>query len=815
MEPETPGADVRDAATEHEADLRSRLEAALGSTYAIEGEIGGGGMARVFVAEERGLGRRVVIKVLPSGLAEGISSERFAREIKLAAWLQQANIVPVLTVGTAAGHPYYTMPFVEGRSLRERLAREGPLPIPDAVGILRDVARALAYAHARGVVHRDIKPANVLLSDRTAVVTDFGIAKALGEARSGNPRLDPPTQTGAGIGTPAYMAPEQAAGDPAIDHRADIYAFGCLAYELFTGRPPFSGSAPHQIITSHFQETPRPVNERRDDVPTEIADLIDQCLEKDPALRPPSADELLAILDAAKSRPGTRTRRQPRRSVGRVALVVSATVIVVAAVVYYELVRLSPDPLTIAVVPFRNAARDTALDYRSDGIGDEILNGIARLHGIQVVGRMAAYRYRDQMGVNAPDVATIERELGARLLVTGTLREDGGRVTISAQLHDAKRQGELWSQSFARDASQLGSVTDDIVKALTDVLVARYAGRIGRSGPTGAQGGTNDAAALDFYLLGQQQLRRRGLGVRQSVQSFERAIALDPQFARAHAALATALQLEPFFVGIPPSEVRDQTRSEARRALELDSTLADAHVALGGAHFVAGEWEMSDAEMERALELEPDNASARQAFARQLIVRGRISEAIDQLERARKVEATSPLIAAWISYAYFLAGRRDSALAESERAIQLDSMLLPATNLGALINLAVGRANVARRLVAATPRAGVMSNAPYVYAKLGDTATANRLVGAMESNDPRPWFTDVARASVSLAMGDSAGALSLLERSSRATGPLWTEFIPVVDPAFDLLRQSPRFAALLRQARLDPRRLRRREQSMR
>src|SRR5512146_406472 len=218
-------------------DLRDQLQATLGGAYTLERELGGGGMSRVFVADEARFKRKVVVKVLSPELFEGISAERFEREIQLAASLQQANIVPVLSAGDAGGMPYYTMPFVDGESLRARLAR-GPLSIAESVSILRDVARALAYAHERGIVHRDIKPDNVLLSRGTAVVTDFGIAKAIvaSQTHSGAPTL---TMTGVAIGTPAYMAPEQAAGDPDTDHRADIYSFGCLAYELLAGRPPF------------------------------------------------------------------------------------------------------------------------------------------------------------------------------------------------------------------------------------------------------------------------------------------------------------------------------------------------------------------------------------------------------------------------------------------------------------------------------------------------------------------------------------------------------------------------------------------------
>jgi len=781
-------------------DLTAQLQTSMGATYAIEREIGGGGMSRVFVAEEPALGRRVVIKVLAPELTEGISAERFAREIKLAASLQQANIVPVLAAGTAAGFPYYTMPFVEGRSLRERLIRDGALPVNEAIGILRDVARALAFAHGRGVIHRDIKPGNILLSDRTAVVTDFGIAKALGAARGliGDAIRDILSHTGTSIGTPAYMSPEQAAGDPNVDHRADIYSFGCVAYELLTGRPPFVGTAAHHVIAAHFQETPRPVTELRPEVPEGVARLVASCLEKDASRRPQSANDLLLALDGAASQPVTSSRPRSRATM----LAVAVTLVVVAGLPYYASASKADEPLTFAVVPFQNASHDTALDYRSDGIGDEILNGMARVKGIQIVGRSAAYRFKDRTGADAPDDRTIERALGARLLLTGTVREGDGRITISTQLSDSTSRGEIWSESFTHGSSDFGSITDDMVRRIVDTLRARFGGRVGAPRRAVSTAGTKNEAALDHYLVGQAQLRRRGSGVSESVESFQQAIALDPNFARAHAALANALLLKPYFNGTSPFALLDVAVSEAKRALVLDSAFADAHVALGLAHSYAARWEASDIEMRRAIQLDPDNAMARQAFARQLVARGYADEAVNQLGRAGKVEPTSPIISAWLAYAFFLQGRTDSALAEAVRAAQLDSTLLPVTNLASLVNLALGKRDAARRLISMTP-VGAMTNAPYVYAKLGDTAAANRVVRDMEARNPRPWFLDVAKASVSLAIGDTAAALGALERSARGSAAAWVYFIPLGDPIYDPVRHSQRFADLLRQANVD------------
>jgi tetratricopeptide (TPR) repeat protein/tRNA A-37 threonylcarbamoyl transferase component Bud32 len=281
-------------------DLRATLQTTLGSAYTLERELGGGGMSRVFLAEEQALGRKVVVKVLPSDVTAGVNLERFKREIQVSAKLQHPHIVPVLATGEMNGLPYYTMPFVEGESLRTRLIRSGATSITEAVSILRDVARALAYAHDHGVAHRDIKPDNILLSGGSATVADFGIAKAISAARD-EPSGTTLTQIGTSLGTPAYMAPEQAAADPSTNHRADIYAFGCVAYELLAGRPPFVAKTPQRLLAAQMGDKPQPITELRADVPPVLADLVMKCLEKEADSRPQNAADLVRVLETVTS----------------------------------------------------------------------------------------------------------------------------------------------------------------------------------------------------------------------------------------------------------------------------------------------------------------------------------------------------------------------------------------------------------------------------------------------------------------------------------------------------------------------------------
>src|SRR4051812_44729905 len=271
-------------------ELAEQLQAALGGSYTIARELGGGGMSRVFLADDTALGRQVVIKVLLPELAASVNADRFKREVQLSARLQHPHIVPVLAAGEVNGLPYYVMPFVKGESLRAHLA-VGPLAIPEVISILGDVGKALAYAQSDGIVHRDIKPDNILLSGGAATVADFGIAKAISSAQQAESG-ETLTTLGTSLGTPAYMAPEQVAGDPKADHRADIYSLGCVAYEMLTGQSPFAGKSPQQMLAAHIVENPVPIAERRAEVPALLVALVNRCMEKEPDARIQSATEI-------------------------------------------------------------------------------------------------------------------------------------------------------------------------------------------------------------------------------------------------------------------------------------------------------------------------------------------------------------------------------------------------------------------------------------------------------------------------------------------------------------------------------------------
>ena len=451
-------------------DLRDQLQSSLGSAYTLERELGGGGMSHVFLAEERSLDRRVVVKVLPPDLASGVNVERFKREMQLTARVQHPHIVPVLGSGETDGLPYYTMPFIEGESLRVRLMRVGVLPIGVAASILRDVARALAFAHDKGICHRDIKPDNILLAGDTAVVTDFGIAKALAESRMAG---DTESLTGLGmaIGTPQYMAPEQISGDPNLDARTDLYSFGCVAYELLAGQPPFAGRAPAALFRAHIIEQPAPIATKRGDVTESFAALIDRCLQKNPDDRPASAHEVIGILDRVLGGvDGNRTGSFATRGL-----------------------------ITLAVLPFANLTADADQDYFADGLLDELITDLSMIKSIRVISRQSAMRLKG----TEKDVRTIARELDSRYVLTGGIRRAGQQLRVTAQLVDASSDVQLWAEKFSGTLEDVFDIQERLSRQIVDALRLRLTPSEERRI---AERPIADVRAYEYYLLARQQI---------------------------------------------------------------------------------------------------------------------------------------------------------------------------------------------------------------------------------------------------------------------------------------------------------------------
>ncbi|WP_284349538.1 serine/threonine-protein kinase [Roseisolibacter agri] len=526
--------------------LRDQLQATLGASYTLERELGGGGMSRVFVAREEALGRDVVVKLLPPEMAAGVSVERFKREIALAARLQHPHIVPLFSAGDLDGLPYFTMPLVDGESLRARLARSGELPLHEAVRVLREVATALAYAHEKGIVHRDIKPDNVLLSRGSAMVTDFGVAKAL--SASSNGEHGGVTSLGVALGTPAYMSPEQASADPAVDHRADVYAFGVLAYELLTGQPPFVGRTPQGLLAAHVTEAPEPVARRRASVPPALAALVMRCLEKRAADRPQSAQEVVQALDTIStpsggSVPTTAVRVSAdgvapgRRSRAPRAVLAAAAIVAVAALGgagwWWTTRAKAPAadavaPQRVAVATFVNKSGDASLDPVGAMAADWIARGLAGTGLVDVAGTAdeLAARAGVKLAPGASAAVQLGREARAGLVVSGAYYRQGDSLLFQADFTDV---------AAGRLVQSVGPVSSSVTRPLDGVERLRQlvTGGLAPMIDSTLAGAATQISRPPSYEAYREFLRAEALFYEDeaaAVLAFERAAALDSSY---------------------------------------------------------------------------------------------------------------------------------------------------------------------------------------------------------------------------------------------------------------------------------------------
>ncbi|MBS1242142.1 MAG: protein kinase [Gemmatimonadetes bacterium] len=607
-------------------DRLDQLAAALADRYRLEREAGAGGMATVYLAHDLRHDRKVALKVLRPELAAALGAERFLREIRTTANLRHPHIVPLYDSGAADGILYYVMPFIEGESLRDRLARERQLPLDEALRITREVADALGYAHGAGVIHRDIKPENILLERGHAVVTDFGIARAFDMA--GGQTL---TQSGIVVGTPAYMSPEQALPEGGIDPRSDLYALGAVLYEMLAGEPPYTGPTPQAITAKRMMHPVPKVSVVRENIPAGVENALLKVLAKAPADRFATASEFVAALTDGVGEPPP--ARAPRRRTGLAVLGLTALAVAAGAL---WLGRAPPAagpaerPL-IAVLPFRNAGASED-EFFADGVTEEITSRLGGVSGIGVISRTTALRYK---GTTEP-LRAIGRELGVQYILAGTIRADrrpdgAGEVRVTPELVRVSDETQIWTDGYTANLTpgEIFRIQAQIAEAVAAACGVRLlAGDRERV----ANQESVDPAAYDAYLRGRFQLNKRvPEAAREAIRSFEAAVALDPGYAPAWAALATAYAEVPFFPFsiLPDVDPLEKAETAARRALALDSTLAGAHVALATV-LGDGRWQWAEAEasLKRAIELDPGYAPAHSVYSALLRLQLRADSAL-------------------------------------------------------------------------------------------------------------------------------------------------------------------------------------------
>ena len=663
------------ADTARRADLSPRLAAALASTYRIARELGGGAMSRVFLAEEIKLGRKVVIKVLPPEMTASVSTERFRREIQVAAQLQHPHIVPVLASDSADALQYYTMPFVAGESLRARLARAGALPVDDALEIWRDVLEALAHAHANGVVHRDIKPGNILLSGRNALVTDFGIARAI-EVAAEDALL---TETGSVIGTPAYMAPEQIIGSASADHRVDLYAAGLVMYEMLEGRPPFSGSSTRERVVARLRSDPAPLTNA--DCPRELANLVLRCLATDPSARPESAEAVLAALHTVPT-PGPRRRLRGIQS-GVVAAVIVAMVLVGTLWSRASVIRsVSADRLQpgIAVLPLANLSADAGDAVLADGMTEELIATLGKASSLRVIGSTSVFALKGrQFGVRQ-----IAESLRVPYVLEGSFQKVGNRVRMQVRLVDASDGSTRWSETYDREMGDILDMQDDIALAVARELDAKLA--TGSRSGSAARRHSPSSAAYESYLRGMDvSLMRGDSGRRVALEYFKRAIAADSTYAAAYAGLVRMYLSEG--ASTPHRDQREwRARAEeaALKAVALDDSLPEAHAALGWARLAGGQYAAAETELTRAVAMDRNVPRGYEGLARLYMVVGKPAAQLAAARLGIELDPFSHSAIRELALALSVNGRCDEAI---ERLRPLKSLSPPATVAGVIMGM--------------------------------------------------------------------------------------------------------------------------------
>ena len=745
-------------------DLLHPTPAVLADRYRLQEEIGRGGAACVYLAEDLKYGRKVALKVLRPGPGGGYDPRRFLREIRIAARLSHPQILPLHDSGESNGHLFFVMPYAGCESLRGRLAREGPLPLEEALRITRAVAGALAYAHRHGVIHRDIKPENILLQEGEPVVADFGVATAISAATGDSVYV---TDHGFAVGTPAYMSPEQATAEPGLDGRSDQYSLACVLYEMLVGEPPVAGSGARATMARHAVETPVPVGTRRPNVPGAVERALTRALAKEPRERFESMTEFAEALSAPSP-------EQPLP-------VVSAA-------------------RTIAVLPFVNAGADPELEYLSDGITDELIHALGKVEGLNVASRTSVFALK---GVRE-DVRALGARLDVSAVLEGTVRRSGARLRVTVQLTGVADGRTLWSERYDRALADAFEIQDDIARTIVSTLRSTLLRDLGDAAPVRY---TSNPAAYHLYLKGRYWWNRRTqAALSEGIKYFEQAIAQDPGFALAYTGLSDSYALHLDYRGAPVREGMERAKAMALKALELDESLAEAHTSLGWVTFVYDwDWPAAGAQFRRAIELNPRYSVARQWYSWFLLAMGRTDEALAEGRMALELDPASVSIRRGMGWLEYYARRPALALEHLRKAVEMNPTAEENHRLLGLAYLSMGLldpAEAAFREAIANSDSPALSTAGLgrVAARRGDVARAHEVLQQLHGWTRDRYVNPAAFAMVHIELKELDPAFEWLERAYQDRRG-WLAYLKV-EPDFDPLRADPRFAGFLGRMRL-------------
>jgi serine/threonine-protein kinase len=742
-------------------DLQQRLTQGLRGRYAIDRELGEGGMAIVYLAHDVRHDRKVALKLLRPEVSAEIGAERFLREVKMAAGLTHPHILPVFDSGEADGLLFYVMPNMAGRSLRERLERERQLPLDEALRITREVASALDYAHRHQVVHRDIKPENILLHDGSAMVADFGIGKALSAGSA-------ITQTGMALGTPMYMSPEQSSGESTIDGRSDLYSLGCVLYEMLTGEPPFTGPTAQAIIAKRFV-SPIPSVATTRDVPLAVDRVVTKALARTPVDRYTTAGEFAAVLLELQ-----REGQTPRP----------------------EAVTAPPAKLdkAIAVLPFANMSADPENEYFSDGMTEDIINALARLPDVQVASRTSCFAFKGK----EVDIREVGDRLGVSSVLEGSVRKIGNRIRVNVQLVDVGNGYQLWSETYDRQLEDVFAIQEEISRAIVDALKVKL---IGGATDVLVKPTTENLEAYTLYLKGRFFVNRLAEhDLRKGMTLFEQALDADPGYARAYSGIADCwCNLADDWV--VPDDAYPRAKSAATRAIQIEPSLGEAHTSIGKV-LCWYEWDFEGASgaLAKAVDFNPNYAEAHFVYGSALPAVGRLNEAIEEMRKALVLDPLSAHFSRWLGRFLLYAGRHDAVVEQSRKTLEIEPSYFQAyLDIGAA-RLAQGQAEEAFK---AFQRGQSLSTAVRSYdamlvralCALGETEEARAIMERLERQAKEQYLRAEILAMGYGALGEIDRAFACLDQAlaAHSAGLIYLH----IDPGYESIRPDPRFAKLV------------------
>ena len=797
--------------SEQDRGVPDAVRDALAGRYTIEHELGRGGMATVYLARDERHGRPVALKLLYRDLLSSASPSRadalFQREIQFAARLSHPHILPLYDSGAVGDVLYYIAPYVDGETLRERLRRTGRLPIPEAIRLLRDVTRALGHAHRLGVVHRDIKPANILLNkEGDALVADFGVARGLAAAQdsigpsdpqlpsgeialtdTADPRWIEYTDGGAILGTPAYMAPEQVPGGRGIDHRADLYALGAVAYEVLTGTSPFAGRPTQEQLAAHVSEMPEPISARRPDVPPPLAILVERLLSKRPDDRPRDADEVLRSLDAMMGAP----------DVAGTAPAEAGSTRSIAVLPFVP--KSSVDAEGTLGEDLAEGALTESLTEGAFAVGlkDELVALLRRLPGLRVAAGPSAGPKSQNL-----DIRSIGEILSVETVLAGNVKQAGDRLRVEANLIRVGDSRVLWSDTFEMPADDLIALQERVARSVAAAVSPQAAGQ-----PLSDRYGDRDGVdkeTYELYLKGRHLVNtRQRTGIVRALEYFHQAIERNPDYARAHAGTADAWSYLAIFGHARPHDAMPKARAAAGRAIALDDGLVEAHAILAHTLFTyEWKWRAAESALKAAIAQGPRYPLVRLYYASFLHSVGRSEEGLTQLEIARELD---PLIATGIlaGRIYLQTHRPEEAIRLLSEEVELDPRLDLAHQLLGHAYLQIGKPDKA---IDAMKRAAALSGPrdtaqlAYVYAKTGRVAKARSVLSQLQADAQPLEMLGYHLALPHVALNEPDAAFAWLEAAYRERGGFMT--LLAVDPAFEPLRSDPRFDDLLQRVGL-------------